>query len=266
MAVRLNCFSITMQTIALAAVLLLASVANAWGNDAERKAMIAKVNPSIVKIRQSHSLGSGFVIAVDDDTAVAVTNYHVVEGAKKMAIFFPADDKEMKDPYEADGYIEIMPQRDLALVHFKLNGKKVAPLKLAEQRAEQGDTVYTFSSSVGQPNMVIPGMVASIASGKQVARTLDRLGKDAYEKGLGYTFDITWILHTAVMSHGNSGGPIVNEKGEVVGINTMNFSQENVSTGGMAITYAISAAHLVKMLRNVGKKVKSWSSLPPPRK
>ena len=206
--------------------------ANAWGNDAERKAVFARVNPAVVQVKQEHSLGSGFVVYVDGDIAIAATNYHVVEGAKKITIFFPATDREMKDGHEADGYIEIQPERDLALVHFKLNGKKVTPLVIAKELPEQGDSVYTFGSPVGQQNVIAPGMVSSVRTGKEVADLMDRLQKDVYVKGMRYTLDANWIQHTAPMSHGNSGGPLVNEKGEVVGLNTMNFAAEGTPIAG----------------------------------
>ena len=250
---------------ALGMVLGLVFASNAWGSDAERKRVFVKVNPSVVQVRQEHSLGSGFVIAVDGDSAIAATNYHVVEGAKKITIFFPAEDREMKEGLEADGYIDILPPRDLALVHFNLKGKKVKPLPVAENIPEQGDTVYTFGSPVGQRNTIAVGMVSCVRSGKEVADLMERLGKETYVKGMGYTLDATWIQHTAPMSHGNSGGPLVNEKGEVVGLNTMNFAPEGTSIGGQQLNYAISAIHVKRLLKDAGKNVKPWSALPPPR-
>ena len=70
----------------LAASLSLVFAANAWGNDAERKAMLAKVNKSVVQVRHEQSLGSGFVVYVDGDNAIAATNFHVVDGARKITI------------------------------------------------------------------------------------------------------------------------------------------------------------------------------------
>ena len=237
--------------------------ANAWGNDAERKKVFAKVNPAVVQVKQEQSLGSGFVIYVDGDEAIAATNYHVVEGAKKITIFFPATDREMKDAHPADGYIEIQPERDLALVHFKLQGKKVVPVPIAKELPEQGDTVYTFGSPVGQQNVIAPGMVSSVRTGKEVASLMDRLGKDIYVKGMNYTLDANWIQHTAPMSHGNSGGPLVNEKGEAVGLNTMNFAAEGSVNSGQALNYAISTTHLDKLLQAADKKrIRPWSSSP----
>jgi S1-C subfamily serine protease len=265
MTVQVNRFGIRARMATLVAVLGLILAANAWGDEAERKAMFAKVNPSVVKVRQERSLGSGFVVAIDGDTAVAVTNYHVVEGAKKITIFFPADDREMKDGHDADGYIEIMPERDLALVHFKLNGKKVTSLELAKNLPEQGELVYTFAASVGQRNTLAQGKVVSVRTGKEVADLMERLGKDVYLKAMRYTLDATWIQHTAPMSYGNSGGPLVNEKGEIIGLSTMTLVSENTSTKGESLNYAISATHLAKMLEHAGKNVKPWSSLPSPR-
>ena len=154
----------------------------------------------------------------------------------------------------------------MALVHFKLKGRKVIPLPFAKELPEQGDTVYTFGSPVGQPNVIAPGMVSSVRTGKEVAALMDRLGKDVYVKAMRYTMDANWIQHTAPMSHGNSGGPLVNEKGEVVGLNTMNFAAEGTANSGQALNYAISATHLDKLLQAANKSnVKAWSTLPAPR-
>jgi S1-C subfamily serine protease len=267
MTVRLSRVPGRLLAAVLTATVGLVLVAHTRGGDAERKAMIAKVNPSVVQVKQERSLGSGFVVYVDGDDAIAATNYHVVEGAKKITIYFPATDRDMKDGHEADGYIEIQRERDLALVHFKLKGKKVVPVPIAKDLPEQGDSVYTFGSPVGQQNVVAPGMVSSVRTGKEVSDLMDHLAKGAYEKMMLYTKDATWIQHTAAMSHGNSGGPLVNEKGEVLGLNTMNFAAEGTAMGGQALNYAIAATHLDKLLQSADKKkIRPWSSLPAPRK
>ncbi len=111
------------------------------------------------------------------------------------------------------------------------------------------------------------GMVSSVRTGKEVASLMDKvLGKDYYVKKMTYTLDATWIQHTAQMSHGNSGGPLVNEKGEVIGLNTMNFAPEGTSIGGQALNYSISVTHLDKLLQGANKTaVRAWASLPAPR-
>ena len=236
------------QILTLGIVLGLAFTSIAWGqSDAERKALIAKVNPSVVQVRQEHSLGSGFVVSVDKGSAIIATNYHVVEGAKQLTVFFPTD--KDKRVYPADGYIAILPGKDLALLHVNLGNKNIKALKLAEKVPEQGDTVYTFGSPLGQDNTIAPGMVSSVRSGQEVAFT----------KTYSYDLDVTWIQHTAPISHGNSGGPLVNAAGEVVGLNTIS------SPAGQALNYSVSAKHLKQLITTTGTNVLAFASLPPPR-
>jgi S1-C subfamily serine protease len=258
------------QCAALGAILGLLIAATALGSDAERKAVIAKVNPSVVQVSQEHELGSGFVVHVDGESAIAATNYHVIEGAKKIVIFFPATDRDMKHGLESDGYLEYQMERDLALVHFNLKGKKVTPLKICDTVPEQGDSIMTFGSPVGQRNTIAFGNVSSVRGGQEVADLMEHLapmfGKNVYEKQMSYTKDATWIQHTAPMSHGNSGGPLVNEIGEVVGLNTMNFAQEGTAIGGQNLNYSISAIHLKALLtKSLKNAVRPWNTLPAPR-
>ena len=162
-----------------------------------------------------------------------------------------------------------MPKFDLAIVHFKLGAKKVVPLKLAKRPPKQGAIVYTFASpnSMWNPTTVSVGRVSNARTGREVANLMkEQFGADPYVKVMGYALDATWIQHNAAMSHGGSGGPLVNETGEVIGINTMTFARERNLEGIAPENYAISANHIAKMLANAGKKVKPWSSLPPARK
>ena len=232
-----------------------ASIARADA-DSDRKALFEKVGPAVVQVRQEHSLGGGFV--VDAEKGIIATNYHVIEGAKKITIFFPADDREMKHGLQADGYFAILPGKDLALVHVKLGDRKVTALKLAEKTPEQGDTVYTYGAPIGKLT-IAPGMVMAVRTGQEVSDLMDRDGKGIYLKTLGYDLDAVWIQHSALMSHGGSGGPLVNGNGEVVGLSTMS------ALSGCNNNYAISAKHVRDLLAKAGKEVKAWSTLPLPR-
>jgi hypothetical protein len=101
-----------------------AAAEDAFGNNTVMKVALAKTGPSVVKVKRGESLDSGVVVAVDGDSAIVATNYHVMEGAKELSIVVPADDGTLKNECEADGYVGIMPERDLALVYLKLTGKK----------------------------------------------------------------------------------------------------------------------------------------------
>ena len=104
-------------------------------------------------------------------------------------------------------------------------------------------------------------MVSGVRSGQEVSNMIDglSLSKGAYTKVFGYDLDTTWIQHTAPISHGNSGGPLVNTAGDVVGLNTISLPE------GQALNYAISAKHLKRLITTVGTNILAFASLPPPR-
>ncbi|HUY87434.1 MAG TPA: trypsin-like peptidase domain-containing protein [Pirellulales bacterium] len=83
---------------------------------------------------------------------------------------------------------------------------------------------------------------------------------DIYKDYLGYDLDAVWIQTTAPISGGNSGGPLVNMRGEVVGLNTWN------RTDGQNLNFAISIEHLRKIMQSVQSGPRSLAELPAPRK
>ena len=99
---------------ACAALRRLARPARAEGN----QELVAKVDPAVVQVNVGKdSLGSGVV--VDAEKGLIATNYHVIEHAseKEVSVSFPAD-KEKKS-YPAEGFVGIMPGKDLALIRIK---------------------------------------------------------------------------------------------------------------------------------------------------
>jgi hypothetical protein len=71
--------------------------------------------------------------------------------------------------------------------------------------------------------------------------------------------DCVWIQHDAPISHGNSGGPLVNRKGEVLGLNTLGLGALG---GGENLNCAISAKHLRELYAKAGSQPQAWSTLP----
>jgi len=217
----------------------------------ELSALVAKVDPCVVTVKMEHGTGSGFVI---DANGVIATNYHVIEGAKEATVVFPD-----KTTYPVKGYYQIQPNRDMALLCIDTHGKRLPVLRLAAKPPTKGEAVYAFGAPLGMSGSVSPGIVAALRTGEEVRNSLREMGggKDAYKEEMGYDTDINWIQTTTPISPGNSGGPLVNAEGEVVGINTWQF---NI---GQNLNFSLSAKHLQELIMHSGTVVHNFNLLPP---
>ncbi|HEY1058735.1 MAG TPA: DegQ family serine endoprotease [Limnobacter sp.] len=168
-------------------------------------------------------VGSGFVI---DSDGYILTNHHVVDGAESIIVTFP-DKREFK------GKVIGSDQRtDVALV--KIEGKGFPALKIGDvNKAKVGQWVVAIGSPFGLDNSVTAGIISA-------------KGRDTGEY-------LPFIQTDVAVNPGNSGGPLLNLDGEVVGINSQIYSR----TGGfMGISFAIpidEAMRVVKQLRETGK-------------
>lgn len=136
--------------------------------------------------KQPLSLGSGFIIG---DGRV-VTNLHVIEGAKYGSVFISGSSTKHK----IEGYFSIDKQNDLAILSVPtLTGK---PIQLASINPEVGEKVYAIGNPKGLSGTISEGIVSGI--------------RDLENKKL--------IQITAPISPGSSGGPVLNNKGEVIGV------------------------------------------------
>ena len=158
--------------------------------------------------------GSGVVIS---PSGLVLTNYHVIHRADKLRIFFY--DPDNNNYYNAE-VIGIDPVADLALLQLKVN-KDMLPLEFLLIESEEwniADDVMAIGHPMGIQWTVSVGHIAStIRSGK-------------------ITPYVSTLQHSAEIHKGNSGGPLVNEQGDVIGINTYLLMPENSWSG---IAYAI---------------------------
>jgi hypothetical protein len=237
------------------AVLACASAALAQ-NRLDLVALSHKVKPGVALIEvmeKGNRLGngSGFVI---DAKGIIATNYHVVEGAKELLVSFPADKDGKKFPVK--GYLVYHIGKDMAIIKIDPGDKKLTVLPLAEKTPEQGEPVAAFGAPLGFSDTVTDGIVSSVRTGKELAGMMG----EGYTKGLGYDLDANWLQTSAPISPGNSGGPLVNGKGEVVGINSF------VSTMGQNLNFSLCIEHLRKLYDSADKNtVHELASLPKPR-
>ncbi len=164
--------------------------------------------------------GSGFVL---DKRGSVVTNYHVIEGGTAGTVAF-AD----KTTAIITGYLGAWPDKDLAILRVDCPADRLHPIRLAGALPRMGERVAAFGSPFGFSRSVSDGIVGAI-----------RDKSEAKSFGLGPA--VSWIQTTAPISSGNSGGPLVNMKGEVVGVNTLALGQVAHATI-QNLNFAVSAA------------------------
>ncbi len=177
----------------------------------------------------NHSLGSGVVL---DNAGYIVTNYHVINGASEIDILFAKNKKKV--PAEIVG---IDRKTDLALLHIKTNDG-LKPLDFADSdKLQVGDIVLAIGNPFGFAHTVTSGIIS--AKGRVI-------GTGPYDS----------FLQTDASIHpGNSGGPLIDIRGRVVGINTA------VSSEGHGIGFAIPSNMVnavVRDLKKYGKVIRPW--------
>jgi len=172
----------------------------------------------------TRSLGSGFIISAD---GFILTNAHVVDGADEITVRF-TDKREFKAKV-----IGADKRTDVALIKIEAAGLPV--VKLGDpNKLKVGEWVLAIGSPFGFDNTVTAGIV----SGK---------GRSLPQENL-----VPFIQTDAAVNPGNSGGPLFNLRGEVVGINSQIYSR----TGGyMGLSFAIPidlALDVQNQLRSTG--------------
>ncbi len=170
--------------------------------------------------------GSGFIISAD---GYVMTNHHVVEGADEILVTLP-DKREFK------GHLVGSDQRsDVALV--KIDGSALPSSKIGDPvKLKVGEWVIAIGSPFGLQNTVTAGIVS--AKGRETGELLPFIQTDA------------------AVNSGNSGGPLINMHGEVVGINSQIFTTSGAYAG---ISFAIpidEAMRISDQLRTQGKVVR----------
>jgi S1-C subfamily serine protease len=148
-------------------------------------------------------LGSGFVV---DKAGHIVTNYHVVDGAEGVRVSF-SNGSSMKATVVGSD-----PSSDLAVLKIDASSRALTPLPLGDSdEMKVGDPVVAIGNPFGLDRTVTAGIVSAI--------------QRAIPAPNGYTIDHV-IQTDAAINHGNSGGPLLNGRGEVIGVNSQ------IETGG----------------------------------
>lgn len=180
--------------------------------------------------RQAQSLGSGFIISGD---GYVLTNNHVVADADEIIV-------RLSDRSELEAkLVGADPRTDVALL--KVEGKGLPAVKLGRSEVlKVGEWVLAIGSPFGFDHSVTAGIVS--AKGRS-------LPNENY---------VPFIQTDVAINHGNSGGPLFNLDGEVVGINSQIFTR---SGGFMGLSFAIPidvAMNVAEQLKAGGKVNRGW--------
>jgi S1-C subfamily serine protease len=189
-------------------------------------------------VQQPKASGSGVVISPQ---GYIVTNNHVVDGYQSLEVVFADGSRVSAQLIGADAF------SDLAVIKVDSNVPAVAELGDSDQ-LQIGEAVIAIGSPLGDfKNTVTSGVVSGLG------RTLDVESGSAYEK---------MIQTDAAINHGNSGGPLVNLSGQVVGITTAivrgNTSSSDVAEGlGFAIP-SKTVSDITAQLISTGRVVRPY--------
>ena len=180
--------------------------------------------------RRTSALGSGFVISED---GYVVTNNHVIEKADEIIVEFFSGEELVAEVIGTD------PKTDVALL--KVEAEKALPfVSFADSdTARVGDWVIAMGNPLGQGFSVSAGIVS------------------ARNRALSGTYD-DYIQTDAAINRGNSGGPLFNMDGEVVGVNTAILSPNGGSIGiGFSMASNV-VTRVVDQLQEFGETRRGW--------
>src|SRR5215210_4432782 len=196
-------------------VLLLVATA-AQAQEASLPELVRRVKPEVVSVitydARGNALmtGSGFFVRAGQ----IVTNMHVIEGARRVEVK-TLDGKGRI--YSSTGTLDFDEEADLAVLSVEVPHERTRLAELTSSLPEEGEQVFVIGNPLRLEGSVSDGIVSAV-------REVPNLGEI--------------IQITAPISHGNSGSPLFNMKGQIIGVITMKV------TNGQNINLALGASRL----------------------
>jgi S1-C subfamily serine protease len=176
-------------------------------------------NPFGPTVQTQEALGSGFVM---DKAGHIVTNYHVIAGAKTVVQVSFSNNESLKATIVGSD-----PTTDLAVLRVDASARALTPLTLGDSDLVQvGDQVVAIGNPFGLSRTVTAGIVSALQ------RQITSPNR--------YTIDHV-IQTDAAINHGNSGGPLIDMRGDVIGVNAQIDTGNTGEQGNVGIGFAIPA-------------------------
>ena len=191
------------------------------------RAVYAAASPSVASVRTQDGSGTGFLV---DSNGTIVTNAHVVGTSKQVQVRF--DDK---GDYHDAQVLSVDASTDLAAIKIDASDAQgIRPLQLADSDGVQvGDSAIAIGYPLGLDRTATAGIISGLE--RQI------------ESPNGFSIDKV-IQTDAPVNPGNSGGPLLNAKGQVIGVNSQIATAAGGGEGNVGIAFAIPANTVKKVL------------------
>jgi S1-C subfamily serine protease len=178
--------------------------------------------------QQAKALGSGFVI---DKAGHIVTNYHVVEGARAVEVSF-SNNESLKARI-----VGVDPSTDIAVLKVDAHSRALTPLPLGNSDLVRvGDSVVAIGNPFGYDRTVTTGIVSALQRVIQAPND----------------YSIDHVIQTdAALNKGNSGGPLLDARGDVIGVNSQIQTGSSASQGNVGVGFAVP----INTVKNVAAQI-----------
>ena len=204
-------------------------------------ASVDKIYNSVVYIeslknKTATGSGSGFVYKIEGDYGYILTNQHVIDGATEIEITSIEGKVSKAEKMGEDAY------SDIAVLRINKDDVLQVAKFGSSESTKLGDTVFTVGSPVGKTYM--GSVTKGILSGKDRQVTVSNQ----------YVMEVIQI--DAALNPGNSGGPLANINGEVIGINSLKLAQSEIEGMGFAIP--------IEMVKTIADKLEKKETIKRP--
>ncbi len=204
-------------------------------------AEIAKIaEKSAGEITMSDAISSGYATGFFVAKGIIATNHHVIQGGAPNAKIWIGNSDNKRLLYPLGKVLADDPDHDVALVeahestmfHTSQKPADVTPLILSNFKDEQvGDNIFIYGNPKDLSNTFSKGIISSFRDGKNNAISTNN--------GVKFQYD-------ASVTHGSSGSPIFNERGEVIGVVTSGVGEANLNFG-------TPIGYVIALLRKIGR-------------
>ncbi len=183
--------------------------------------------------QEQRAQGSGFVL---DESGYIVTNYHVVAGATDIEVSFSNKESLKAKVVGTDR------STDVALLKVDADARALTPLELGDsEQVQVGDSVVAIGNPFGLERSVTAGIVSALQ------RTIESPAETPIDR----------VIQTdAQINRGNSGGPLLNAAGQVIGVNTQIATGSTTESGNVGIGFAVpvnTVREVVDQLQQKGR-------------